>query len=228
MRPRTPRAALAGTAVTLVASVVVAGAAWAAPAKPRMLKPAQVPVVFGSAATHTFSKKPSSYVATIDLCTDAKGEPMAGAPAPTPQYASAVTMKPLKKDAFITVTERVFVYPSAEAAAAAHTTLSQAAGACAGSTSTPAGEDPKVTDAYANGSVVGAPHPAFWIQDKTRFDSKDALQDGSTLAYTVWSQAGDAVIQTEAYADGKQRMKPAETAAVQQLSQLLSAKWSPQ
>jgi len=191
-----------------------------------MLKPAEVPSVFGSAASHEFSKKSSSYAKTIDLCTDSKGRPMASSVAPTPQYSSRVTMKPLKKEAFITVSERVFVYPSTEAAAAAYATLAQQVAACIGTTSTPAGEDPKVVDSYANGSATAGPYPSFWVQDKTTFDSTDALQDGSTVAFTVYSQAGDAVIQTEGYADGKRRMTASESAAVQQLAMVLSAKWA--
>ncbi|MDO8731815.1 MAG: sensor domain-containing protein [Actinomycetota bacterium] len=212
----------------MVASVVFALPAHAVPPKARVLSSADVPASFGQTFSFDFSKKPIDYVKNVTLCTDSKGGPLAFIPASTPQYSAKNVMKPQKKNVFTSVNERVFVYPSAEAAAAAYTQLAQEVLKCTGTMAGPVDEDPKVSDTYANGSSPGGQYQNFWVQDSTVFKSKDPLQDGKTVTFTVYSQAGDAVIQTDVYIDGRPRVKAAQKVDLQQLSMTLSSKWAPQ
>ena len=92
----------------------------------------------------------------------------------------------------------------------------------------PADEDPKVTDTFSNGSSPGGQFQNFWVQDSTVFDSKRPLEDGKTVTFTSYSQAGNAVIQTELYVDGRTRVRPSQKNDLQQLSMALSSKWAPQ
>jgi hypothetical protein len=216
------------TSLILVASAVSALPAAAAPPKTRVLSSADVPASFGQVQGFTFSKKPKDYATTITLCTDSKGDPMAAIPAPTPQYFAQSQIKPQRKKVFTNVSERVYAYPSADAAAAAYLQLSQEVVKCTGTVQGPAGEDPKVTDTYANGSSPGGQFQNFWVQDSTVFASRNPLNAGKTVMFSVYSQAGDAVIHTEVYIDGRLRVPAAQRTDLQLLAMTLSSKWAPQ
>lgn len=201
--------------------------AHAVPPKARVLSAADVPASIGQPKTVNFSKQVKDYAKTITLCTDAKGSPLASIPAPTPQYFVQSQMKPNKKT-FTNVFERVYVYPTAEAATAAYTQLSQEVAKCTGTLPGPADEDPTVTDTYANGSSPGGQFQNFWVQDSTIFTSKNPLHAAKTVSFAVYSQAGDAVIHTEVYLDGRPRVTAAQKVDLQQLAMTLSSKWAPQ
>jgi hypothetical protein len=227
MRPRARSVTLGCTSLILVASVFYALPAQAAPAKARVLSIADVPPSLGQPYSSEFSKKPLDYVINTTLCTDSKGGLLVSMPASKPQFSSKIVMKPQKK-IFTSVNERVFVYPSVDAASAAYTQLATEVVKCAGTIAGPADEDPKVTDTYANGSSPGGAYQNFWVQDSTVFDSKRALQDGKTVTYTVYSQAGNSIVQTELYVDGRTRVQLAQKNDLQELAMTLSAKWAPQ
>lgn len=197
------------------------------PPKARVLAVADIPASFGQSQGFEFSKKPADFAKAVTLCTNSKGDPLASIPASTPQYFAQGQMKP-KKKVFTNVSERVYVYPSAEAATAAYTQLSQEVAKCTGTVAGPVDEDPAVVDTYANGSSPGGQFQNFWVQDSTVFTSRNPLNAGKTAAFTVYSQAGDAVIQTEVYVDGRSRVTAAQKNDLQQLSMTLSSKWAPQ
>ncbi|MDO9486440.1 MAG: hypothetical protein Q7K25_10320 [Actinomycetota bacterium] len=202
--------------------------AQAATPKARSLAVSDIPASFGQSQDFVFSKKPKDYATTITLCSDSKGDPMVSIPASTPQYFAQSIMKPKKKNVFTNVSERIYVYSSPEAAAAAYLQLSQEVVKCTGTIPGPAGEDPKVTDTYAHGSSPGGQYQNFWVQDSTVFESKNPLNAGKTVTLSVYSQAGDAVIQTEVYIDGRPRVPPKQKSDIQGLALTLSSKWAPQ
>lgn len=212
----------------LAASAMFALPANAVPPKARVLATADIPASFGQAQGFEFSKKPKDFTKTITLCTDSKGDPLASIAASTPQYFAQSQMKPKQKNVFTNVFERVYVYPSAQEATAAYAQLAQEVTKCAGTVAGPADEDPSVVDTYANGSSPGGQYQNFWVQDSTTFTSRDPLLAGKTVTFTVYSQAGDAVIQTEVYVDGRARVTAAQKNDLQQLSMTLSSKWAPQ
>ncbi len=211
----------------LAASVMFALPAQAVPPKARVLTSAEVPASFGTPYSSEFSRKPRDNAKLVMLCTDSKGGPLASLPAPTTQYSSKIVMKP-KKKVFASVNERVFVYPSPEAALAAYTQLAQEVVKCTGTMAGPADEDPSVVDTYASAVTTDREYPSFWVQDSTIFTSLDPLRAGRTVTYAVYSQAGDAVIQTDTYVDGRARVTAAQKSDLQQLAMTLSSKWDRQ
>ncbi len=219
---------LAGLAVVLAFGVTAMNSASAAPAKPRMLSSADIPASLGTPYSSDFSKRPLDYVKNLTLCSDSKGGPLVYVPASKPQYSSKIRMEPQKHKVFTSTNERVYVYPSVEAATAAYTQLAQEVLKCTGIVAGPADEDPRVTDTYANGSSPGGQFQSFWVQDSTVFASKRQLENDKTVTYTVYSQAGNSVIGTELYIDGRTTVPAVQKSDLQQLAMKLSSKWAPQ
>ena len=224
-----PRGMVGAMVMSALLALGAAGAAQAGNATPkaRVLTSADITASLGRPFSSEFSKKPIDDVKNVTLCTDNKGGPLVFVPAPKRQYSSKIVMKPQRK-VFSSVNERVFVYPSVDAASAAYAQLSSEVSKCTGVVAGPAHEDPKVTDTFANGSSPGGAYQNFWVQDSTVFDSTRPLENDKTVTYAVFSQAGNAVIHTELYVDGRTEVTLAQKNDLQQLSMTLSARWAPQ
>lgn len=214
-------------ALVLVTGVGAAHADGSTP-KSRMMTKAQVPASFGVAKNWSYSKKPGDAVKTITLCSDAEGTAMVAIPAPRTQYFAESEVTPARKHEYVSVSERVYRYPSATDAAAAFAQLAQGLATCTGTKATASGSDPRVVDAYASGVTQGGAHPSLWVTDATTFTSRDPQHNGRTITMTVSSQAGNAVIQTTGYINGRPRLTAAQTADLQALAMTLSSQWSPQ
>jgi len=217
----------------VLGSVLVVGAAAVSNAdtstpRSRMMTKAQVPASFGVAKNYSYSKKPSDAFKTIALCSDAEGESMFAIPAPKSQYFAESEVAGKRKNEYVSVSERVYRYPSAAEAATAYTQLSQGAATCSGTQATAPGSDPRVLDTFANGSSPGGAYQNFWVSDATTYSSRDPQHNGRTITMTVYSQAGNAIIQTGGYINGRLRMTTAQANDLQTLAMTVSSQWSPQ
>lgn len=217
----------------VIGSVVLAHGAVAAQAdtstpKSRMMTKAQVPTSFGIAKNWSYTKKPSDAAKTITLCSDPEGTSMFAIPAPRTQYFAESEVTAARKQDYVSVSERVYRYPSAAEATAAYAQLVQGAATCTGTKATAAGSDPRVTDVFANGSSPGGQYQNLWVSDATTFTSKDPQHNGRTITMTVYSQAGNAIIQTAGYINGRPRLTSGQADDLQTLAMTLSAQWSPQ
>jgi hypothetical protein len=217
----------------VVGSLVIAGGASSAQAdtatpKARMMTKAQVPASFGVAKNWSYSKKPGDAVKTITLCSDAEGTSMFAIPAPKTQYFAESEVTPKKRNEYVSVNERVYRYPSAADAAAAYLQLSQGVTTCTGTKATAAGTDPHVSDVLANGSSPGGQYQNFWVTDSTTYTSKDPQHNGRTITMAVYSQAGNAIIQTGGYINGRPKLTTGQADDLQTLAMTLSSQWSPQ
>jgi hypothetical protein len=75
------------------------------------------------------------------------------------------------------------------------------------------------------GSQPGAEFQNFYVSNQSVFSNPDPKYSAKTSSFTLYSQAGNAVIATTAYVNPQDKFTPAEITAVSDLGVNLSAKW---
>jgi len=218
------KTALIAASAALGISALLAPTAMAANSTAaKMLTKSEVPSVFGKAKNYDFNT--TNPDKKIVPCSDFSGKALYSQRAPLTQPAVDIETK--NGNAYTSVSERVFQYSSAKAAAAAYTTLFNGSKACAGTTSGQNGTDAssKISETYVVGSQPGAEFQNFYVSNQSVFTNPDPKYSGKTSSFTLYSQAGNAVIATTAYVNPQDKFTPAEITAVSDLGVNLSAKW---
>ena len=217
----------AAVAVTALVTAPLAQAATPAQAASNMLVKADVPSVFGTPTGYAFSNQYATPVLTG--CYTGTGAPTFAQPTPPTQFKS--TVPNVTGSTFADVTEWVFQYPTAKAAASAYATFATNINKCTGTVqSTPA---PGIAESitYSHGALKGQPVPGVWVLGST-VPTSTAGVNAATAAllnfgtYVVTTQSGNAVIQTGIALGGQSQVSAAQTSATQQLASTLTQRWS--
>jgi len=221
------RVAVLVGALSVVAATLLApgaGAATDAEIKAKMLSETEIPAVFGSAKDYDFTAKRLGK--TIGICGAPDGTTLVSVPAPSRQYL--VDIETTSKKRYADVMERVYQFPTGAAASAAFQTLYAGLGTCDGTRSAANGPTGSITDTTVTGSPPGGAYENFYVQVSARFNDTDKRYRSRTALLAVYTQAGDAIIETVAYINPAASITAKQRNALLRLSQELSAKWAPQ
>ena len=213
------KTALIATLAALSFSALLAPTAMAANSTAaKMLTKSEVPSVFGKAKNYDFnSTNPDK---TILLCANAAGDVLFQQRAPKNQ--PVVDIETVNGKTYTSVTEHVYQYPSAKDAVAAYNSLYSGSKKCNSTTTAQNGTD---KSSKITGSQPGAEYQTFYVMNQSNFQSSTAEYNDKTSYFTLYSQAGNAVIATTAYVNPQEKFTPAEITAVSDLGINLSAKW---
>jgi hypothetical protein len=210
----------------LIATPVAQAATTAAQAAAAMLVKSDIPSVYGTPTGYAFSNQYATQVLTG--CYTATGAPSFAQLAPPTQYKS--TVPNITGSTYVDVTEWVFQYPTAKAAANAYSTFSSNIAKCTGTVqATPA---PGVSESmtYSHGALKGQPVPGVWVLGSTVPTSTGGANAATAAllnfgSYVVTTQTGSAIVQTGIAIGGQSQVSPAQVAAAQQLAITLTQRW---
>ena len=82
-----------------------------------------------------------------------------------------------------------------------------------------------IKDITSTGSPAGGEYEVFFVQVNARFNDTDKRYRDRTSVLGVYTQAGDAIIETFAYVNPATRISVKQRNALLDLGQQLSAKW---
>lgn len=218
------RVAMISGAVAIGMASLLAPAAHAAPdsaIKAKMLNETEVPSVFGTAKDYSFTAKRLGKA--IGICGTPDGDTLVSVPAPTRQYL--VDIETTNKKRYTDVMERVYQFPTAAAADASFQTLFAGRATCEGTRTVPNGGTGSITDTTVVGSPPGGEYPVFYVQVAAKFDDTDKRYRDRTALLAVYTQAGDAIIETFAYVNPASTITAKQRNALLDLAEQLSAKW---
>lgn len=216
--------------LALMSVVLLAAAAAMAPGasaqndasvKAKMLNEMEVPAAFGTAKNYDFTSKRLGK--SIGICGTPAGDTLVSVPAPTRQYL--VDIETTNKKRYTEVMERVYQFPTPALAASAFQTLSAGLATCDGVRTVANGPTGSITDTTVTGSPAGGEYDVFFVQVAGRFNDSDPNYRSRTATLAVYTQAGDAVVETFAYINPAASMTPKQRNSLLQLAQDLSAKW---
>jgi hypothetical protein len=208
----------------LMSAVLVAPAASAvtdSEAKANMLNETEVPAIFGKAKDYDFNSKVIGK--SIGICGTPEGKTLVSVPAPSSQFV--VDIETRNKKTYTDVMERVYQFPTAAAAQASFQTLATGLSTCNGVRTAANGPTGSIKDITSTGSPAGGEYEVFFVQVNARFNDTDKRYRDRTSVLGVYTQAGDAIIETFAYVNPATRISVKQRNALLDLGQQLSAKW---
>jgi hypothetical protein len=214
---------LSAVALTTAASVLVGSPAAANPAaEKRMLKQKDVPASFGTPTSYDFDAKIIDK--TIGICDDANGQTLASVPAPPTQYVVDIETK--NKKTYTEVFERVYRFGSADQAKAAFDQLNSQLATCDGSSSMTS-STPSLAQTNTTGSYNDAVTDNFWINNAGTWSGGELKKPSRTVLQAIYMQAGDAIIETGAYINGRSRLTPRQSADLLTTANFLTCQFAP-
>lgn len=217
------RIAIASAIALAAATTSLAAPAFAsdASADARMITVKDVPASFGKAKTRDFDAKLVGKV--IGICDNASGTTLVSVPAPAKQYF--VDIETATKN-YTDVMERVYAFPTPQAATDAFNTLFKDLSTCDG-TSTLQQGGPDLTQTVTTGSYPGGEYADFWVNVKgTWTGGQECKKPCRTVVQAVYVQAGDAIVETVAYINGKGQLTGKQTNDLADLAEELGARWA--
>ncbi len=208
------------TAGLLAASVTPALAAPNA-ADARMMTEKDVPASFGTPKSRDFDAK--TIGKTIGICDNASGVTLVSVPAPAKQYL--VDIETTNKKTYTEVFERVYQFPSADAAQKAFTSLFDRMGSCDG-TSRLKQPGASLRQKVTTGSYPGGEYADFWVNVSGTWTGSDLKKPGLTIVRAMYVQAGDAIVETVAYINGRGALTDQQVTDLADLGETLGARWA--
>ena len=198
-----------------------AGAATDAEVKSKMLNETEVPAVFGKAKNYDFSSQVLGKA--IGICGTPEGKTLVSVPAPSSQFV--VDIETTKKKTYSEVMERVYQFPTADAAQASFQKLFNGLGSCDGVRTAANGPTGSIRTSTITGSPAGGEYEVFFVQVNARFNDTDKQYRDRTSTLAVYTQAGDAIVETFAYVNPSTKISVKQRNALLDLGQQLSSKW---
>jgi hypothetical protein len=187
----------------------------------RAMTRADVPKSLGTTKNYDFNNK--SIDKSLDICWDSAG-PIASVPAPARQ--AHVNIETVSKQ-YTSVAEVIFQFASLDDATAAFATLKAASAKCTGSTTSKSSSSPTDPETITSVLTHGAVGQGFFIQDSSTWNAPKASEayGSKTVVFTVYSQPGDAIIETQFYVNGAAAVTSAQRAGVVNLAQTNAMHW---
>jgi len=198
-----------------------ASAATNAEVKAKMLNETEVPAVFGKAKSYDFNSQVLGK--SIGICGTPDGKTLVSVPAPSSQYV--VDIETSKKNTYSEVMERVYQFPTADAAQASFQKLFSDLGTCDGVRTAANGPTGSIRTTTTTGSPAGGEYEVFFVQVNARFNDTDKRYRDRTSVLGVYTQAGDAIVETFAYVNPSAKISIKQRNVLLDLGQQLSAKW---
>jgi hypothetical protein len=235
-RATAPSAAVAVLAAATVVSAALSPVALADShstgsgiTKQRLMTKKDVPAVLGRTTSYGFTNR--TVDRSLGICEDSNGKVVAIV-APPRQASVDIENKSTTAAPYSSESEVAYQFDGTPSATAAFADLKAAAAACPGVTtgkeqsSTDTGVT--VTTTLSTGTAsAGAAGAAVWVQESVVYNApKGSVEYGAkTVVYRVFSQPGDAILETQFYVNGASSISPAQVAAVQQLAAGNSMRW---
>jgi hypothetical protein len=217
MRIRAAVIALA-TAGSLVATMGPALAAGSA--EERMLTKQDVPASFGTPTSYDFDAKIIGKA--IGICDNASGQTLVSVAAPPKQFLVDIETK--NKRTYTDVMERVYQFESEAKAQDAFTELSGKMSACDG-TSTLKQGGPNLKQTVTTGSYPGGQYQDFWVNVSGTWTGGDLKKPSQTVLRAMYVQAGNALIETVAYVNGRSALTSQQIDDLADLAEVLAGRW---
>ena len=184
----------------------------------RLMSASNIPGVLGRFPAVSVS---SPVDPIITLCQDAAYGLFS---VPAPQRLTSVTTNASRGRLYRSVTEDVYRFDSATAAATSFATLVATATSCAGTTSRADDSGGTMGVRLATGRVpAGASRPAapVWTRQQTAYTDVPAgspLANHRDVLYRVFTRSGDAIIVTTYFVNGASSITARQASAVQRLA----------
>lgn len=218
------RVSVSFAALAIACGALVAPSASAATnseIKAKMLNETEVPAVFGTAKNYDFNSQVLGK--SIGICGTPDGKTLVSVPAPSSQYV--VDIETSKKKVYSEVMERVYQFPTADAAQASFQTLFSGLNTCDGVRTAANGPTGSIRTSTTTGSPAGGDYEVYFVQVNARFNDTDEQYRDRTSTLAVYTQAGDAIVETFAYVNPAAKISIKQRNALLDLGQRLSAKW---
>jgi hypothetical protein len=201
---------------------VSAGSAVATERSPerRMMTKADVPSSFGTPTSVDFDEKIIGK--RIGICDNASGETLVSVPAPAKQYLVDIETKQAKT--YTEVMERVYQFPSSQRARDAFNTLFNDLQSCNG-TSKLTNQQPSVRQTVTTGSYPGGEYPDFWVNVVGTWTGGELKRPSRTVLQAVYVQAGNAIVETVAYVNGRSQLTKKQRDDLADLAMRLGQRW---
>jgi len=190
------------------------------PAESRMLTKTDVPSSLGKPTSTDFDAKVIDKV--IGICDNATGTTLVSVPAPALQFLVDIETK--NKKTYTEVMERVYQFATPAAATAAFAELSDKLSTCNGTT-TMTSSTPNLTQTVTTGSYPGGEFEDFWINVKGTWTGGELKKPSRTALRAIYVQAGDAIVETVAYINGKGQLTGRQGNDLADLAETLGSRW---
>ena len=207
--------------LALLAGSISPAVANNADAERRMMTQKDVPASFGKPTSFDFDAKVIDK--KIGICDNAQGQTLVSVPAPPRQYLVDIETK--NKKTYTEVFERVWQFSSPQRAQTAFTQLSSNLATCNGTT-TMEQDGPGLSQTVTTGSEPGGANQSFWINVAGTWSGGDLPSPSRTVVYAVYVQAGNAIVETVAYINGRAQLTPKQRGDLSRLAQRNGTRWA--
>ncbi len=214
------RAAVVTLAATALLGVTATPALAADTAEARMMTEKDVPASFGTPTSRDFDEKIIGK--RIGICDNASGQTLVSVTAPPKQYLVDIETK--NKRTYTDVMERVYRFESAQAAQDAYAQLSGQASTCNGTTTLKQG-GPNLKQTVTTGSYPGGQYQDFWVDVAGTWTGGGLKKPSTTVVRAIYVQAGDAIIETVAYINGRGSLTATQQSDLADLAEVLAGRW---
>jgi hypothetical protein len=214
-------AAVTFAALALFAGSISPAVANNAAAERRMMTQKDVPASFGKPTSFDFDAKVIGK--KIGICDNAQGQTLVSVPAPPRQFLVDIETK--NKKTYTEVMERVWQFSSPQQAQSAYTQLSSNLATCNGTT-TMEQDGPGLSQTVTTGSEPGGANQSFWINVSGTWSGGDLPAPTRTALYAVYVQAGNAIVETIAYINGRAQLTAKQRGDLARLAQRNGTRWA--
>lgn len=214
------RAALVTLAAAALMGATAAPALAAGTAEARMMTEKDVPASFGTPTSRDFDEKIVGK--RIGICDNASGQTLVSVAAPPKQYLVDIETK--NKRTYTDVMERVYKFDSEKSAQDAYTQLSGQTSTCNGTTTLKQG-GPNLRQTVTTGSYPGGEYQDFWVNVSGTWTGGGLKKPTTTVVRAMYVQAGDAIIETVAYINGRGSLTATQQSDLADLAEVLAGRW---
>lgn len=187
-----------------------------------MLTEKDVPASFGTPKSRDFDAK--TVDTTIGICSSADGTTRVSVPAPPTQYI--VDIETANKKTYTEVMERVYQFATPKDATDAFNSLFTNLSKCDGTT-TLTQSGPDLTQTVTTGSYPGGEYADFWVNVQgTWRGAPECKKPCRTVVQALYVQAGNAIVETSAYINGKGQLTGQQRNQLADLAEVLGARWA--
>lgn len=211
---------IALAALTSIALISLASSP-ALASESKMMTQKDVPASFGTPTSFDFDTKIIGKV--IGICDNASGQTLVSVPAPKKQFLVDIETK--NKKTYTEVFERVYQFSTAKKAEEAFTSLFNQLSTCNGTTSMTQ-DGPGLEQTVTTGSYPGGEYADFWVNVAGTWSGDDLQKPTRTVVNAVYVQAGDAIVETVAYINGRAALTPKQRNQLADLAMDLGARWA--
>ena len=188
-----------------------------------MMTEKDVPASFGTPKSRDFDAKPID--TSIGICGNASGKTLVSVPAPANQYL--VDIETTFKKTYTEVMERVYKFDSADKAQSAFTQLFNKLSDCNGKSTLKQG-GPDVTQRVTTGGYPGGEYADFWVNVSSTWRGGELKRPANTVVRAMYVQAGDAIVETVAYINGRPALNATQINDLADLAEEMGLRWTGQ